>query len=232
MLDASSPGTATATPRERFRAQIRTEAKAVALRQLAGGGLAAVSINAIAKELGVSGPALYRYFASRDDLLDQLVLDAYADLADAVEGAGEDVPEGASPIPSYAAAYRAWARAHPHRYRLLFGQPHAAHDGHRPQLIAATDRLMMLLLAGLTVEAAAEAGTGSRRSAAPVDPVLADQLRAWAAGRDLHAAPPLALTAISIWAELHGWARLEIDGNFASMGLDATLLPDGAGARA
>ena len=38
--------------------------KKVALRQIADGGPQALSINAIGKELGVSGPALYRYFAT------------------------------------------------------------------------------------------------------------------------------------------------------------------------
>ena len=52
--------------RDRFRTQIRDEVKAAALRQLAAGGPQALSINAIAKELGVSGPALYRYFAGRE----------------------------------------------------------------------------------------------------------------------------------------------------------------------
>src|SRR6185295_13906565 len=55
--------------RERYRAQVRHEVKQAALRQLAESGPAAVSISAIGKQLGMSGPALYRYFASRDELL-------------------------------------------------------------------------------------------------------------------------------------------------------------------
>jgi len=46
--------------RDRFRAQMLQEIKDAALRQLAEGGPQALSINAIAKELGVSGPALYK----------------------------------------------------------------------------------------------------------------------------------------------------------------------------
>ena len=84
--------------RERYRAQVRDEAKQAALAQLAQGGPAAVSISAIGKQLGVSGPALYRYFASRDELLTELVIDAYADLAAALaeasdQAAGQD-PHG------------------------------------------------------------------------------------------------------------------------------------------
>jgi AcrR family transcriptional regulator len=44
-------------------------------------------VNVIAEELGVSGPALYRYFAGRDALLTELIVDAYADLAAALTAA-------------------------------------------------------------------------------------------------------------------------------------------------
>lgn len=207
------------TPRERFREQLRSDVKDTALRQLAEGGPAAVSVNAIAKELGLSGPALYRYFASRDALLDALVIDAYRDLADALEAARRS--SGRDPLEACAAAYRAWGRAHPHRYRLLFGQPASEHDGHREELVAATARLMELMLDAVRAEP-------GPIGAAPRG--LSEQLRAWATDRQLEASAPEALRAITIWARLHGWTRLEIDGNFASMGLDSALLPLDLGA--
>ena len=55
------------TIRERYRAQVQAEVKQAALAQLAQAGPGGISISAIGKQLGVSGPALYRYFASRDD---------------------------------------------------------------------------------------------------------------------------------------------------------------------
>ena len=77
------------SPRERYRAQIRDEIKQVALRQLAQLGPSGVSVNAIGKELGVTGPAFYRYFASRDELLTELVVDAYTDMAVALRSAAD-----------------------------------------------------------------------------------------------------------------------------------------------
>jgi AcrR family transcriptional regulator len=109
----------------------------VALRQLEQGGPGAVAINAIARELGVSGPALYRYFKNRDALLTALVLDAYNDLADALEG-----PES---VAALARAYRAWALAQPHRYRLLFSAPLPGYDAHQASLVAAAGRSMDIL---------------------------------------------------------------------------------------
>jgi AcrR family transcriptional regulator len=103
---------------------VRQEVKETALRQLAEAGPGGLSISAIGKQLGVSGPALYRYFASRDDLLTELVIDAYHDLADALAVAASHVPDDnpRNRFEALARAYRRWARAEPHRYRLLFGQ--------------------------------------------------------------------------------------------------------------
>ena len=124
--------------RDRFRAQMRQEVKEAALRQLAEGGPGALSINAIGKELGVSGPALYRYFAGRDALLTELVLDAYADLTEALSAVARRLPD-------LAAAYRSWATAHPHRYRLLFGAPAPGADPDDERLGDAVRRLLTLL---------------------------------------------------------------------------------------
>jgi len=57
---------------------------------LATYGAAALSLRAVTRELGMVSSAVYRYVASRDELLTLLVVDAYSDLADAV-----DVPRAA-----------------------------------------------------------------------------------------------------------------------------------------
>jgi len=142
------PETQPRTPRQRFRAQIREEIKQAALRQLANSGPAGVSVNAIGKELGVSGPALYRYFASRDELLTELVIDAYDDLAAALHAAINQTPTRAPRrrFEALAHAYRAWALAQPHRYRLLFGPPLPGYDAHTERLISASKASMDLLV--------------------------------------------------------------------------------------
>ena len=114
--------------------QVRSRAKAVALEQLAEGGPEAVSVNAIGRRLGVSGPALYRHFANRDDLLAALTLDAYEALAAALADAGD--------VAGLAHAYRDWALAQPHRYLLLFAPPVPGFDAHREDLVAAARKAM------------------------------------------------------------------------------------------
>ena len=200
--------------RERYRAHVRHEVKQAALRQLAEAGPAAVSVSAIGKQLGVSGPALYRYFASRDELLTELAIDAYHDLADALSAAASRAP-GSGPrarLEDMARAYRSWALDQPHRYRLLFGPPLPGYDAHAERLVGASQRAMSQLLDVLrefsdgTIEPSAEP--------------LASQLAAWAQRQDPGIDPATALRAVLIWSRLHGIVSLEISGNFASMGID------------
>lgn len=208
----AQPGSAEAGGiRERFRTQVRDEVKQAALEQLAAGGPQALSVNAIAKQIGVSGPALYRYFSNRDELLTELVVDAYEDLARAVERAlAEAGPAPAQRIGEFVHAYRAWAVAQPHRYRLLYSRPLPGYDAHSARIVQASQRLMAALLATLPADAAAP----------PPPAALRDQLDRWAESRGLEARAPLAQRAVQTWARIHGLVGLEIEGNFGSMGLD------------
>jgi AcrR family transcriptional regulator len=202
--------------RERYRAQVRGEVKEAALGQLAESGPAGLSVSAIGKQLGVSGPALYRYFASRDELLTELVIDAYHDLGDALRAAaGQSAgPEPRSRFDALARAYRSWALAQPHRYRLLFGPPLPGYDAHAQRLVDASQTAMNELL-GVLRE------LGDRTAPAPPQP-LASQLTAWAHAHDpaTGTGPATALRAVLVWSRLHGLVSLEIAGNFASMGID------------
>ena len=203
------------TMRERYRAQVRREVKQAALRQLAESGPAGVSVSAIGKQLGVSGPALYRYFASRDDLLTELVIDAYDDLAAALRTAAADAGGQGSRarFELLACAYRSWALAQPHRYRLLFGPPLPGYDAHAQQLVEAAQAAMNLLLDALR-------GLGGG-SAPPPGELLAVQLAAWTHAHDPGIDPATALRALFTWSRLHGFVSLEIAGNFASIGIDS-----------
>ena len=200
--------------RDRYRAQVRAEVKQAALRQLAQSGPTGLSVSAIGKELGVSGPALYRYFASRDELLTELVIDAYGDLAESLRAAASDAPgqEPRARLEALARGYRSWALAQPHRYRLLFGPPLPGYDAHAQRLVAASEASMNLLLDVLRE-------LGNRAPAPPTQP-LTSQLAAWAQTHAFDADPAVALRAILIWSRLHGLVSLEIAGNFTSMGID------------
>lgn len=203
------PAAGTRKPmRERFREQVREEVKSAALDQLAAGGAQAISINAIAKQLGVSGPALYRYFSSRDELLNVLVIDAYHDLRDAMARAlGADAPDAEARIRLLAAAYRGWAREEPHRYELLFKAPFPGYDAHAKPLADAARALMGVVLGVLHDPETAGKPYDNEK--------VLDARRANTENHQL---------AVALWSRLHGFVSLEIGGGFTAMGLDADAL--------
>src|ERR1700704_232657 len=91
------PSTSAPSRRDRLRAQTLAEIREHGVAQLAEGGPAALSLTGIAKAMGMSGPALYRYFASRDDLLVALVEESYEDLSDPPPPGGVTAPGRAAP---------------------------------------------------------------------------------------------------------------------------------------
>ena len=100
--------------------------QAAGRRQLAEVGPAALSLRAIAREVGLVSSAVYRYFPSRDDLLTALIVEAYDELGAAVESAEAAVrprDDLAGRFLAVTHAIRDWARANPHEYALLYGSP-------------------------------------------------------------------------------------------------------------
>lgn len=111
---------------KRRDARERTEAQIIELgrRHLIEHGAAGLSLRAIARDLGMVSSAVYRYVSSRDDLLTLLVIDAYSELADAVDREREAEPDvWSDDVLAIAHAARAWAVAHPARWALLYGSP-------------------------------------------------------------------------------------------------------------
>ncbi|WP_063734089.1 TetR/AcrR family transcriptional regulator [Streptomyces sp. RTd22] len=96
-----------------------------ARRLLVTKGSAAVTINAVAREMGMSGPSLYHYYASRDALVDAVTADFFQELAEAMEG-DRDKNTGASLADRFLASCRAmrtWAVAHPAEFEWIFASP-------------------------------------------------------------------------------------------------------------
>jgi AcrR family transcriptional regulator len=113
------------TARERARAEITAEILAAARRYLATDGAPALSLRAIARDLGMASSALYRYFASRDELLTRLIVDAYDSLGAAAEASEEAVDRDdlAGRFTAVCQAVRTWALANPNEYALIYGSP-------------------------------------------------------------------------------------------------------------
>ncbi|RAG87576.1 TetR/AcrR family transcriptional regulator [Streptacidiphilus pinicola] len=200
------------TPRQRYRAQVRAEIKRHAWEQIAAAGASALSLNAIAKQMGLSGPALYRYFANRDELITELIRDAYQSLADTFRARAE----AGTSLRGLADTLRVWALDDPQRYLLIYGTPvpgyHAPED---------TTRLSAEVMAVLLDACAAEGLPELPPS--PLQAHLADH-RAWAGEHP--ATPPALHRALAFWTRLHGVLSLELAGHFTGMGFDPARLYD------
>ncbi|MFJ8332456.1 TetR/AcrR family transcriptional regulator [Streptomyces sp. NPDC094437] len=202
-------GAKTETPRERYRVQVRAEIKKHAWQQIATAGASALSVNAIAKRMGVSGPALYRYYASRDELITELIKDAYRSLADtlrATAASGGDVS-------ALAHAIRRWALADPHRYFLIYGTPVPGYEAPDDTTVISAEAMSVLLDAFQKAPLSPPSGTAGIRFAAHLQ-----NHRDWARG---HPAPPAVLhRGLSFWTRVHGILSLELAGHFTGMGFD------------
>lgn len=199
--------------RQAFREQTRQEVKRIALEQLAEDGIAGISVNAIGKRMGVTGPALYRYFANRDALLTELISDGYHDLADTLEAAVAGAGTPAARMRAGAGALRDWAVAAPHRYLLLFGTPVPGYAAPAHTLDAA-NRIMTALLTAAGPDPG-EPGRGK----------LDRQIGEWGEQMGHGRLTPRQLHwGLTTWTRLHGVLSLEVAGQFELTRIDPELL--------
>jgi AcrR family transcriptional regulator len=207
--------------RERARAATILEIKQTAFALMRETGSTDVRFADIARSMGLTAPALYRYFADRDELLTALVVDSYDDLGAAVAAARDAVAAddlGARLLVS-AAAYRRWAASNPERFALIFGLsvPGYAAPPDGPTSDAA--KRAMGNLQGLVVEAMAQG-----RLARPLVTEVGGALEACVAARTAEAGLSIPSDTyqamLHIWTALHGFTCLEVYGH---LGL---LLPE------
>lgn len=113
------------TPRDRARARTIREITRIGREHLARHGAAALSLRAVARDLGVVSSAVYRYVKSRDELLTLLLVDGYDELGDAVDAALAAVPtdQHRARFLAVGRAVRTWALTEPATYALLYGGP-------------------------------------------------------------------------------------------------------------
>ncbi|HQY32823.1 MAG TPA: TetR/AcrR family transcriptional regulator [Actinotalea sp.] len=205
-----APTTVRRTARQRVREELTAEITEHGRAQLATLGGAGISLRAIAREMGMSSSALFRYVPSRDALLTTLIIDSYGSMADAAETAEAAVHEQ-SPTERWAAichAVRDWALVHPHEYALIFGSPIPGYAA-PPDTIGPASRVPVLLSALLLDAPADGAGTPQGGLApevlAAVTPVLATMPDG--------VAPDLAVRGLMAWTYLFGAVSFELFGH-------------------
>jgi AcrR family transcriptional regulator len=172
-------------------------------------GAADLSLRAIARELGMVSSAMYRYFASRDELLTRLIVDSYERLGDAVEQADARVrrDDFRGRWRAEAMALRTWAVAHPAEYALLFGTP--VPDYAAPQdTIGPASRYTVVLLNLLV-----DMENAGHSLAAPVPQKLRRDFARLRARFPVPADDALLMCGMSAWAAVMGAISLELFGH-------------------
>jgi AcrR family transcriptional regulator len=205
--------------RERARADTLREIKETARRVLVERGVDGLALRAVAREMGMTAPALYRYFTSREDLVENVVADLYEELTDLLE-AIRDAAEPATPgvqLLEVSRAFRTWSIDHPAEFGLLFGSaglgvlPEDAHDyGERPSQLAGArfGGVFAELVARVYLERGFPVPADD-----DLDPALRAQLEIWCA--KLPVPLPLGVMSVflSCWIRLYGMVCMEIFGH-------------------
>lgn len=202
------------TARERARAEITAEILEAGRRHLATDGAAGLSLRAIARDLGMASSAVYRYVASRNDLLTRLIIDAYDSLGEAAEAAeaAADRPDLAGRWALVCGAVRDWAKANPNEYALIYGSP-------VPGYAAPTETIgPASRVANLLVQLLADAADRGLELPAPADQPLSPAARA--ALTPVREAIPAQVTdealqaGLMTWSALFGLISFELFGQF------------------
>ena len=94
----------------------RAELLAAARELLEEEGEAALSMRRLGDRLGIRAASIYKHVPDKASLELALMADALAEVGEALRGAGPD-------LEAIARAYREWALAHPHLYRLMTDRP-------------------------------------------------------------------------------------------------------------
>ena len=224
------------TPRERARAQTVADIVRLGREHLAVHGAAALSLRAVARDLGVVSSAVYRYVENRDELLTLLLIDAYGELGDEVDAAVGRVAETDFPgrFRALGRAVRGWAIREPARYALLFGSPVPGYRAPADRTTAPGTRVIYSLMA--IFDAAWRAGAvdarpaaGTRAASVPaalataVSGPLATDLQAIREELGLALPDDVLARGALVWTSIFGAISFEVFGQY---GADTFLAPD------
>lgn len=222
VADPSRPGVSPSAPRtarQRAREAVMGEILASARRHLASEGAAALSLRAVARDLGMVSSAVYRYVASRDELLTRLIVDAYDALGSTVEAAEATVDRAdlSGRLTALCLAVRGWALDNPNEYALLYGSP-------VPGYVAPADTVgpasrVALVLLGIVLDAVT-AGRVAPVDAAPLRPdaraalaPLQAALPALGAGDGGPVPGAVLQHGVMVWTALYGTVSFELFGH-------------------
>ncbi|MEV4991060.1 TetR/AcrR family transcriptional regulator [Pseudarthrobacter sp. LMD1-1-1.1] len=199
------------TPRQRARSQTVADIVRLGRQHLATDGAAALSLRAVARDLGVVSSAVYRYVESRDELLTLLLIDAFGELGDEVDAAVAAAPEGdhLGRFLALGGAVRTWALREPASYALLFGSPVPGYNAPAERTTGPGTRVIISLIGIL--DAASRAGQLAVVGPSPqLPPTLAADLEAIRREFGLAIPDELVARGVLVWSSLFGAVSFEV----------------------
>lgn len=217
------------TRREAARLATRQDILDTARRLLASGGPASVTLRAVAAEIGMTAPGLYRYFPSHEKLLLELTDTVVGELADAIETAlarhGDDT---AGALFDAAATFRTWCLEHKREFQLAFGlEPAPPGGAPAPHTDTANVRRMCRSFFVLFVQLHKERGFPVPADDA-LPAALREQLADWheRMGYDAPEDVPLGLVKVfaEAWVRLYGIVAMEVFGHLRFLLADVDAL--------
>ncbi len=197
--------------REAVRKEIADEIKAVARKQMGEHGTAGLSLRAVAREMGITAPAIYNYFPRLDDLVTALIVDAFTDLAVAMETVRqESVSEASLPkIEAMLYAYRQWAMDHPVDFQLIYGNPIPGYEA--PAELTSPLALRPFIGIFQLYSQALQAGEiAMPHEYQHVPASIAEYLLFWRSQTGLDIPDELICMLMTGWARIHGLVMLEL----------------------
>jgi AcrR family transcriptional regulator len=214
--------------RDRVRAATTGEIKETARRILVADGPEAVSLRAIARDMGMTAPALYRYFSSHEDLIRHVVADIFAEIADDVRAAigRAAVPSGGDKAQQLVAAcreFRRWSLGHKEEFGLLFGNPlpslEAVHDEVIDDCAAKFSGTFFTLFLELWHHHPFPIPADDE-----IDPGLREQLARYRDGLGADIPLGAGLVFLRCWVHLYGMVSLEVFGHLGFALADASAM--------
>jgi AcrR family transcriptional regulator len=206
--------------RARARVEIRAAILAAAAERLASDGADELSLRAVARDVGMVSSAVYRYFASRDELLTALVIRAYDSLGDHVEArvrATAGWPAAQRWVDA-GMSVRSWALDHPNDYALIYGTPIRGYAA--PEDTVAAGTRVSRALVGIVRDADGRDPVAP----VPVEPVLAESFAALRSELDLDVDDATTLAIVTAWTQLFGLLTFELFGQTRNLVTDDEAL--------
>ena len=194
--------------RARARAEVRAAILAAAAKRVAEDGANDLSLRAVTRDVGMVSSAVYRYFASRDELLTALIIEAYDSLGEHAEtaiAASRGRPAGVRWVDA-ALAIRAWALAHRNDYALIYGTPIPGYAA--PDDTVASGTRVSRALVGIVREADDVEPVSGRA----IEPALRTSFAALREEIDLDVDDATTLAIITAWSQLFGLLSFELFG--------------------